>query len=56
VCDRKGEWVIAELANSHHPDYRSIKPTSQEDCNALLVSRLTRYLRAANRAALKLAR
>jgi hypothetical protein len=37
VCDRKGEWVIAELANSHHPDYQSVKPTSKDDCDRILI-------------------
>lgn len=45
VCDRKGEWVLTELANSDHPDYQSIKPTSREDCDKLLVKRLEGYLR-----------
>jgi hypothetical protein len=46
VCDPKGEWVIADLQNSHQPDYQSVKPTSKEDCDRLLVKRLERYLRA----------
>jgi len=45
VCDRKGEWVIADLQNSDNPDYQSIKPTSKEDCDKLLVKRLEGYLR-----------
>jgi hypothetical protein len=45
VCDRKGEWVIVDMQNSHHPDYQSIKPTSKEGCNKLLVKRLESYLR-----------
>ena len=45
VCDRKGEWVIVELANSDHPDYREIKPASREGCNKLLFKRLEGYLR-----------
>jgi hypothetical protein len=40
VCDRKGEWVFAELVNSHFPAYQSIKPTSKEDCDKVLVRRL----------------
>ncbi len=40
VCDPQGEWVVANLANSDHPDYQSIQPTSVEKCNALLLSRL----------------
>jgi hypothetical protein len=44
VCDRKGEWVIVDMQNSHHPDYQSIKPISEEGCNKLLVKRLGTYL------------
>ncbi len=46
VCDRKGEWVIAEVVNSHHPDYQSVKPTSRDDCDKLLVKRLKGCLTA----------
>ena len=45
VCDRQGEWVIADLANSDHPDYQSIQPVSIEGCNKLLVTRLAGYLK-----------
>jgi len=45
VCDRKGEWVIVDLQNSHHRDYQSIKPTSREGCNKILIKRLESYLR-----------
>ncbi len=45
VCDRKGEWVIVDMQNSHHPDYQSVKPTSREGCDKLLVKRLEGYLR-----------
>jgi hypothetical protein len=45
VCDRKGEWVIVDMQNSHHPDYQSIKPTSREGCDKLLIKRLGGYLR-----------
>ena len=45
VCDRKGEWVLTELSNSDHPDYQSIKPTSMEDCDKILVKRLSGYLK-----------
>ncbi|MBM4090214.1 MAG: hypothetical protein FJ276_12450 [Planctomycetes bacterium] len=44
VCDRKGEWVIVDMQNSHHADYQSIKPTSREACDRLLVKRLSGYL------------
>lgn len=44
VCDRKGEWVIVDFQNSHHPDYQSLKPTSREACDKLVVQRLTGLL------------
>ena len=45
VCDRQGEWVIAELTNSDHEDYQRIKPISAEGCDKLLVDRLADRLR-----------
>jgi hypothetical protein len=40
VCDRKGEWVIVDMQNSHHPDYQSIGIISSDRCDQLLVKRL----------------
>jgi hypothetical protein len=45
VCNRKGEWVIADRQNSDNPDYQSVKPASKEGCDKLLVKRLEGYLR-----------
>jgi len=45
VCDRKGEWVIVDLQNSHHPDYQSIGVISRDRCDQLLVKRLAGYLK-----------
>jgi hypothetical protein len=45
VCDRKGEWVIVDMQNSHQPDYQSIGIISRERCDQLLVKRLQGYLR-----------
>jgi hypothetical protein len=45
VCDRKGDWVIVDMQNSHHGDYQTIKPTSREACHQLVVKRLEGYLR-----------
>jgi hypothetical protein len=45
VCDRKGEWVIVDLQNSHQPDYQSIGIISRDRCDQLLVKRLTGYLK-----------
>ena len=45
VCDRKGEWVIVDLQNSHWPDYQSVGVTSCARCDQLLVKRLEGYLK-----------
>jgi hypothetical protein len=45
VCDRKGEWVIVDMRNSHHPDYQSIGIVSPARCDQLLVQRLEGYLK-----------
>jgi len=45
VCDRKGEWVIVDLQNSHQPDYQSIGITSRARCDQLLVKRLEECLK-----------
>ena len=45
VCDRKGEWVIVDLQNSHHPDYQSIGIISRDRCDQLLVKRLAGCLK-----------
>ena len=44
VCNRQGDWVIVDMQNSHHPDYQSVKPTSSQGCDALLLKRLQSYL------------
>ncbi len=45
VCDRKGEWVIVDMQNSHHPDYQGIGIISSARCDKLLVKRLAGYLK-----------
>jgi len=45
VCDRKGEWVIVDLQNSHQPDYQSVGVISRDRCDQLLVKRLAGYLK-----------
>jgi hypothetical protein len=45
VCDRKGEWVIVDMQNSHHPDYQSIGIISSARCDQLLLKRLEGYLK-----------
>jgi hypothetical protein len=44
VCDRKGEWVIVDMQNSHQPDYQSVGIISRDRCDQLLVKRLKSYL------------
>lgn len=43
ICDRNGEWVVADLQNSHRTEYVSVKPVSVEDCNKILFTRLVNY-------------
>jgi serine/threonine protein kinase len=44
VCDRNGEWAVADLENSEHPDYQAVKPTSSEACGRLAVRLLASHL------------
>jgi hypothetical protein len=45
VCDRAGEWVIADLQNNHHEDFQRIDPKVLEDCDRLVLERLRAQLR-----------
>lgn len=45
LCARNGDWVIVELRNSHHSDYRRINPKSADDGNRLLVEAIKERLR-----------
>ena len=47
VCASRGDWVIVDFQNSHHPDYRNIRPATKEDCAELVVLRIASYLAAA---------
>ena len=47
LCDRQGEWVVVDMQNSHHKDYKAIKPTSALDCERLIVQRLVSHLNEA---------
>ncbi len=40
ICDKKGEWVMVSLQNSHHENFQKIDPDSVEDCNRILVRQL----------------
>jgi serine/threonine protein kinase/tetratricopeptide (TPR) repeat protein len=44
ACDRHGEWALADLENSEHPDFQAVKPTSTEACGRLAVQRLGSHL------------
>ena len=44
VCNRAGEFVVVDLQNSHHADYKRIEPKSSKDCTRLAVARLATYL------------
>jgi hypothetical protein len=44
VCDRRGEWVVVDKQDSHDDDYQSIRPTSKDLCEKLLLKRLQGYL------------
>jgi hypothetical protein len=45
VCDKAGEWVIVDMQNSHGADYTTVRPTSKEECDTLLLKRLGKYFR-----------
>ena len=40
LCDGTGEWLMVDLQNSHHEDFREITPQMLEDCVALALRRL----------------
>lgn len=46
LCDRSGEWVMVDLANSHHDDFRNVAPDSLEDCAEFVSRRLRSRLEA----------
>lgn len=43
VCDRAGQLVVVDFQNSHHADFKSIKPRKREDCDTLVLKRLNGY-------------
>jgi len=45
ICDRSGDWVIADLQNSNMPDFRFFDLSTVEGCNKLVVLRLKHYLK-----------
>ena len=44
MLEADGDWVITDFQNSHHKDFKWIKPKSRDDCDALVVARLKGYL------------
>jgi hypothetical protein len=44
MCDKKGNWVIVELQNDHHADFKAIRPGNVEDCGKLVARRFSGYL------------
>jgi hypothetical protein len=45
VCDKAGNWVIADLQNSHQEAFQRINPKNLEDCDRLVLDRLKTELR-----------
>jgi tetratricopeptide (TPR) repeat protein len=45
ICNRSGEWVIADLQNSTMPDFRAFNVSTVDGCNRLVVARLLHYLK-----------
>lgn len=45
VCDRNGDWVITDLANSHHEDFQAMNWQSPADCDRFVAQRLEGYLK-----------
>jgi len=45
LCNRKGDWVLVGLRNSHHPEFQQINPQSPDDCNRVVVEALANDLR-----------
>lgn len=44
ICDKSGEWVLVDMQNNQHDDFKSVNPITPEDCNNLLIRRLNRLL------------
>jgi hypothetical protein len=45
LCDRKGDWVLLDLKNDHHAEFRRINPRSADDCNRVVVEAMKNDLR-----------
>jgi hypothetical protein len=40
LCERTGDWVLADYQNSHHEDFQRVDPKTIDDCKRLAVIRL----------------
>ncbi len=45
ICDKAGEIVAVDLQNSHWPDFKTVNPTTREDCDRLVMKRLAAVCR-----------
>jgi hypothetical protein len=45
VCEKSGDWVLADFQNSTHEDFKKIAPKSVGDCDRLAVQRLAERLK-----------
>ncbi len=43
LCDKTGEWLHFNIANSHHHDFKAIKPATVEDCAELVFGRVKEW-------------
>ena len=44
VCNRAGQWVIVDFQNEYQPDFKRIQPKNTNDCDRLVIRRLSNYL------------
>jgi len=45
ICEKSGDWVLADFQNNQHEDFQRIAPKSIEDCDRLAVERLVKRLK-----------
>ena len=39
-----GEWVVVDMSNEHHGDFKAVSPKNAADCDRLVLRRLKGYL------------
>ena len=44
LCEGTGNWVMVDLQNSHHEDFKKIAPKTLKDCVALAFQRMKRRI------------